>query len=83
MYQAEFQRALKLIHDLKFRLVMASCENGQLVPVPGFGFIPECIRNNIETQYQVSLTLWLVWTGVTLLTGSSFIPSCLHLLTLL
>ena len=45
---------------------MASCDNGQLVPVPGFGFIPECIRNNIETQYQVSLPLWLVRTGVTL-----------------
>ena len=38
----------------------SSCDNSELVPVPGFGFIPACIRNNIETQYQVSSTLSLV-----------------------
>lgn len=30
----------------------ASCDHSQIVPVPGFGFIPACIRHNIETQYQ-------------------------------
>ena len=57
----QIQKALKLIHDLKLWLVMSSsCDNSELVPVPGFGFIPACIRNNIDTQYQVSSTLSLV-----------------------
>ena len=77
--------ALKRFHDLKLWLVMSSsCDNSELVPVPGFGFIPACIRNNIETQYQVSPTLSLVnIKRVILLTGSSLIPCCLHILTLL
>ena len=34
----------------------STCDNSQIVAVPGLGFIPACIQNNIETQFQVSVS---------------------------
>ena len=49
-----------------------SCDSYKIVAVPGFGFFSECINNDINNQFQVSIILYNVLDVTQLLKTTNF-----------